>query len=227
MKQLFCLLCILICYFNGSAQTADTIKIGLRPKHFIAPVSLATAGLITQGRMSRHFQQEVRAHYPGFSSKADEYLIYAPGVLSLSLGASGVKGKNNFRDQVILAVLSSLVSQGVTQGLKKLVGYPRPDGSGFDAFPSGHTTMAFTSATLLHEEYGHRSAWYSVGGYAVATASGGLRILNNKHWLSDVLMGAGVGIGATKGTYLVYPWAKNKIKVNKSNRRKSPDLGYN
>lgn len=212
MKKIFCLLSLLFWSINVDAQTVDTVGIGLKARHFIAPVSLGTAGLITQGRMSRHFQQEVRAHYPDFSSKADEFLIYAPGVFSLGLGAAGVKGKNKFKDQVILAILSSIISQGVTQGLKKIVGYPRPDGSGFDAFPSGHTTMAFTSATLLHEEYGHRSVWYSVGGYSVASASGALRVLNNKHWLSDVLMGAGVGIGATKGTYLIYPWAKNKLK---------------
>jgi len=212
MKKIFCLLSLLFWSINVDAQSVDTAGIGLKTRHFIAPVSLGAAGLITQGRMSRHFQQEVRAHYPDFSSKADEFLIYAPGVFSLGLGAAGVKGKNKFKDQIILAILSSVISQGVTQGLKKIIGYPRPDGSGFDAFPSGHTTMAFTSATLLHEEYGHRSVWYSVGGYSVASASGALRVLNNKHWLSDVLMGAGVGIGATKGTYLIYPWAKNKLK---------------
>ncbi len=215
MKYMICLLCCLMCSFQTIAQPEDTIRIELKPRHFIAPVSLATAGLVTQGRMSRHLQQEVVSRYPDFHSKADEYLIYAPGVFSLGLGAAGVKGKNSFKDQIILAVLSSVISQGVTQGLKKIIGYPRPDGSSFDAFPSGHTTMAFTSATLLHEEYGHRSVWYSVGGYSVASASGALRILNNRHWISDVLMGAGVGIGATKGTYLVYPWAKNKVKRKK------------
>lgn len=215
MKLFFCLIWCLIGCFNLSAQSVDSVKIDLKPKYFIAPVSLAVAGLVTQGRMSRHFQQEITTHYPNFHSKADEYLIYAPGVFSLGLGAAGVKGKNKFKDQIIIAVLSSVISQGVTQGLKRIIGYPRPDGSGFDAFPSGHTTMAFTSASLLHEEYGHRSVWYSVGGYGVASASGALRILNNHHWLSDVLMGAGVGIGTTKGVYMVYPWAKNRLKGKK------------
>jgi membrane-associated phospholipid phosphatase len=92
-----------------------------------------------------------------------------------------------------------------------LAKYPRPDNIGYDAFPSGHTTMAFTSATLLHQEYGHRSVWYSVGGYGTAVSVGTLRMLNNRHWLSDVLFGAGVGIGATKAVYYMYPRIKRKI----------------
>jgi membrane-associated phospholipid phosphatase len=202
-------------FVESIAQQIDSVRIDFQVKQAIVPVSLAAAGLITQGRVSRYFQDEVQKAYPAFHSTADEYLIYAPGVFSLALGASGVKGRHPFKEQILLAILSSVASQVVTQGLKKIIAYPRPDGSTYDAFPSGHTTMAFTSATLLHEEYGHRSAWYSVGGYTVASTAGALRILNNRHWVSDVLMGAGVGIGATKGTYLVYPWAKSKLKKRK------------
>ena len=38
------------------------------------------------------------------------------------------------------------------------------------------------------------SPWYAVGGYAVATFTGVMRVLNNRHWISDVLSGAGIGI---------------------------------
>ncbi|WP_373330917.1 hypothetical protein [Salmonirosea aquatica] len=41
---------------------------------------------------------------------------------------------------------------------------------------------------------------------------GTLRILNNRHWLADVLFGAGVGIGATEVVYMGYPWVKRKLK---------------
>lgn len=204
--------CMAVVPLQAQSLQADTVKIDLKVKHTIAPVSLAIAGLVTQGRVSRHFQEDIQRAYPNFHASADDYIIYAPGVLSLGLGAAGVKGKHSFKEQILLAVISSVASQVVTQGLKKIIAYPRPDGTTYDAFPSGHTTMAFTSATLLHEEYGHRSVWYSIGGYSVASTAGALRVLNNRHWVSDVLMGAGVGIGATKGTYLLYPWAKSKWK---------------
>ena len=46
-----------------------------------------------------------------------------------------------------------------------------------------------------------RSPWYSVAGYGVATATGVMRVLNNRHWISDVLSGAGIGIMSTELAY--------------------------
>ena len=183
-----------------------------RIKPFIVPAGLAVSGLLVQGRISRQLERRVESRYPGYRTSADDYLIYAPVGLSLGLSAVGVKGKHRFGEQVLLAVISGLASQGITQTLKRIAKYPRPDGTTNDAFPSGHTTGAFTSATLLHKEYGHRSVWYSVGGYSVATSVGVLRIINNRHWLADVLFGAGVGIGTTEAVYIVYPWVKRKVK---------------
>jgi hypothetical protein len=71
----------------------------------------------------------------------------------------------------------------------------RPDGSTANSWPSGHTATSFVGATILHKEYGlTRSPWYSVAGYGVATATGVMRVLNNRHWISDVMSGAGIGI---------------------------------
>jgi len=197
---------------SQSAARQDSTLWVIKAGDVIPPVSLALAGLITQGKISRHFHEKVRSEYPNFHSKADEFLPYAPGVISLGLASAGVKGKHKLGDQVILALLSNIIAQGVTQSLKRVVKYPRPDQSDYYSFPSGHTTTAFANATILHEEYGQRSVLYSIGGYGTATAVGGLRILNNKHWLADVLMGAGVGIGATKALYISYPWLQRTVR---------------
>ena len=83
------------------------------------------------------------------------------------------------------------------------VGRLRPDGSRYNSFPSGHTATAFMTATMLHQEYGWRSPWFSIGGYTAAAITGVSRICNNRHWLSDVVAGAGIGIGAVHlGYYL-------------------------
>lgn len=195
------------------AQSTDSTKLWvIKPMDVIPPVSLALAGLITQGKISRHLQSNVVKNHPDFHTNIDDYLPYAPGVVSLGLAASGVKGKHKLGDQVILALLSNVIAQGVTQSLKRIVTYPRPNGEDNHSFPSGHTTTAFTNATLLHEEYGQRSVLYSIGGYSTATAVGTMRILNNKHWLADVLMGAGIGIGATKALYISYPWMQRTVR---------------
>jgi membrane-associated phospholipid phosphatase len=195
------------------AQSTDSTKLWVvKPMDVIPPVSLALAGLVTQGKISRQLQNNVIKNHPDFHTNIDDYLPYAPGVVSLGLASSGVKGKHKLGDQVILALLSNVIAQGVTQSLKRIVAYPRPNGEDNHSFPSGHTTTAFTNATLLHEEYGQRSVLYSIGGYSTAAAMGTMRILNNKHWLADVLMGAGIGIGATKALYISYPWMQRTVR---------------
>lgn len=184
----------------------------------IPPVTLGLAGLIVQGKISRHLQERVVSNYPDYRTKVDEFLPYAPGVVSLGLASAGVKGKHKLGDQVILAILSNVIAQGVTQSLKRIVQYPRPNEEDNHSFPSGHATTAFTNATILHEEYGQRSVLYSIGGYGTATTVGAMRVLGNHHWLADVLMGAGIGIGATKVVYISYPWMQQQVRRMKARR---------
>ncbi|WP_229254360.1 phosphatase PAP2 family protein [Dyadobacter sp. NIV53] len=194
------------------AQEQDSTLWVVKPADAIAPVSLALAGLITRGNISRRLQHSVERNYPDFNTTADDYLPFLPAAVSLGLASSGVKGKHKLGDQIILALISNVISQCVTQGLKRVIHYPRPQGERDYAFPSGHSTAAFTNATLLHEEYGERSVYYSIGGYTTASAVGAMRVLNNKHWLADVLMGAGIGIGATKVLYISYPWMQQTVR---------------
>lgn len=88
-------------------------------------------------------------------------------------------------------------------GLKYAVGRLRPDESHHNSFPSGHTATAFMTASMLHMEYGWRSPWYSIGGYSAAALTGVSRILNNRHWMSDVLAGAAIGIGSVHLGYFL------------------------
>ena len=91
----------------------------------------------------------------------------------------------------------------VVNTLKRTTNVERPDGSNHHSFPSGHTATAFMTATMFNKEYGHKSPWIGVGAYGMATATGVMRMANNKHWLSDVLTGAGIGILSTEiGYYL-------------------------
>lgn len=55
----------------------------------------------------------------------------------------------------------------------------------------------FMCATILHKEYGMLSPWYSIGGYTLAGITGITRQLNNRHWIGDVLVGAGIGMIST------------------------------
>ncbi len=174
-------------------------------------------GLATVGNLSQTVQGEVLKRYPhGLDTRADDVLQFVPTVVMLGLGTTGVEGKHRLKDQLILTLLSHGLAQSITQGLKHTVQYSRPDSDENDAFPSGHATMAFTGAALLAHEYGGRSAWYSVGGYGVAASVGAIRVLKKRHWLADVLFGAGVGIGATEGIYALYPWLQRNLFKSKT-----------
>lgn len=104
-------------------------------------------------------------------------------------------------------VLLSLAAAGLTTAaLKKVTGRLRPAEStdpflfkpfsSHDAFPSGHTTMAFALATSLAEEIHNR--WATAALYTAATGTAWSRMNDERHWLSDVLTGAAVGFTAAR-----------------------------
>jgi len=147
---------------------------------------------------------------------ADNYLQYAPAAAVYALNAAGVHGANNFRDRTIIYGISSLIMGTTVYAVKNITKEPRPDGSNDLSFPSGHTATAFASAEFLRQEYKNVSPWYGIAGYAAATVTGYLRLYNNKHWLGDVIAGAGVGIISTKLAYWMYPAIKRKLFKNKN-----------
>ncbi|WP_114757265.1 phosphatase PAP2 family protein [Flavobacterium sp. AG291] len=136
----------------------------------------------------------------------DDFSQYAPMASVYALNAMGVQGKNNFKDRTIVMATSYLIMSGTVLGLKSITKVGRPDGSSNNSFPSGHTATAFAGAEFLWQEYKDKSIWYGVAGYAVATGTGLFRIYNNRHWLTDVAAGAGIGILSTKIAYWIQPY---------------------
>jgi len=145
----------------------------------------------------------------------DNFLQFAPAVAVYGLNLAGVKGKHNFRDRTMIYLLSNMIMGATVYSAKHFSSYTRPDGSNNLSFPSGHTAEAFTSAEFLRQEYKDVSPWYGVAGYAVATATGYLRIYNNRHWLSDVIGGAGIGMASTKIAYWLYPKIQRAVFKDK------------
>jgi membrane-associated phospholipid phosphatase len=108
-----------------------------------------------------------------------------------ALNAVAIKGRNNFRDRAMIYLLSNIMMGITVQSIKKIIKVQRPEGFGTNAFPSGHTATAFAEAEFLRREYKEVSSWYGMAGYAAAATTGILRMYNNKHWLRDVVAGAG------------------------------------
>lgn len=164
-------------------------------------VPVVVAGLIIQGRDKEY--RSLRDEYAlSFHYHYDDYLQYAPAALMVGLKVGGIKGRSSWGRMLVSDAFSAGVMAITVNSLKYSTRVMRPDGSGHNSFPSGHTATAFMTATMLHKEYGDRSPWYSIGGYTVATVTGISRMMNNKHWLSDVMVGAGIGILSTELGYL-------------------------
>lgn len=140
---------------------------------------------------------------PGFHYSYDDYLQYAPAALTLGLKACGYESRSGWGRMIVSDAFSAAIMAGAVNGLKYSVGRLRPDGSRRNSFPSGHTATAFMTATMLHKEYGWRSPWFSIGGYTTAAVTGISRILNNRHWLSDVIAGGAIGIGSVHLGYFI------------------------
>lgn len=140
---------------------------------------------------------------PAFDYSYDDYLQYAPAGVMLGLKISGYEGRSEWGRMLVSDAFSAAIMAGTVNGMKYSIARMRPDGSRRNSFPSGHTATAFLTATMLHKEYGWKDPWLSIGGYTAAAVTGLSRILNNRHWLTDVIAGAGIGIGSVHlGYYL-------------------------
>lgn len=124
----------------------------------------------------------------------DDYVQYVPLAVPLALDICGVKGRHSLGRMAMIEGGSYLLGAGWLHALKMGIGVLRPDGSTYNSFPSGHTFTAFTGAEILRREYGEEYPWVAVAGYAVAAAVGMMRIYNNRHWVGDVLGGAGLAL---------------------------------
>lgn len=164
-------------------------------------------------------REEVKEHIDEKLS-IDDFSQYTPLVSIYALEAFGIKGQNNLKDKAIISATSYLIMGLAVNTLKKVTVSERPDGSSLNSFPSGHTATAFMGAELLHQEYKDVSIWYSISGYAVATGTGLFRMYNNRHWLTDVAAGAGIGILSTKMAYWLYPTVSKIFYNNKSSDKK-------
>jgi membrane-associated phospholipid phosphatase len=210
---------ILICYFGLTSSFAQTDSIFIHKsvsyKTYLIPAGLVAYGLICWGdnglpssRQVFNFRNE---YYQNFNTSVDDYLVFTPSVALIALNAFKIKSKSDLLNQGLLTAKSMALSLSTINILKYSTQVSRPDGSADNSFASGHSAAAFTLAEVLHQEFNDKP-WIYMSGYAVATSVAGIRILNNKHWFSDVLVGAGIGMVATR---LIYATHAHKWKMEK------------
>lgn len=157
-------------------------------------------------------QWQSQSHF-ATNTKVENVLIYSTYVSYFGLDLVGVKARNSFKERLLLSAGSVAVGQGTFQLLKVIIYRDRPDGSDRKSFPSAHTGTAFIGAHLLMKEYGYISPWIGVSAYTAATTVGFLRVTNNKHWFSDLMVGAGLGMLSVELSYLLMPYISKSINM--------------
>ncbi|MCM4161263.1 phosphatase PAP2 family protein [Antarcticibacterium flavum] len=209
------------------STTAQTVKDTTIAKPFggkrvlqkmIVPATLILGGSILSGKdFEKEFQTDVRgAVGENYEFKFGDYARYVPIVQMYTADALGVKSKNHWFDQTKNLALAIVVTDFITFRLKNWIPKKRP-GQVTESFPSAHTSFAFANAGVLYQEFKDTSPFLAYSGFGIAAATGAFRVINNTHWISDVIVGAGIGILVTNLIYLFDPIIKWNPFLKKKN----------
>lgn len=171
-----------------------------------------TLAPLLKGFISVYSRHDFVNNHPSVFKKTDynaaDYAVAgAPLAAAWIMKAAGVKSRSTTRRMFTANAFALGLAAGITQGTKHMTKEVRPDLSDEHSFPSGHTALAYVSATVLSREYDHISPWITVGAYSAATATEMLRMRHNAHWLNDLYMGAGIGVVSTHLGY----WLADRI----------------
>lgn len=215
MKKFITFLLTVFVFLGGFAQQKDTLEYNKRePFKFqkliipTAAIAAGTAVALTEKRADL-VQNPKKIGYLGYF---EDWAIYAPTVANAAFDLGGMKSRTDGANKLAIGAKTSLITLGTVTGLKYLIKKNRPDGTDNRGFPSGHAATVFAGATALSIEYKDNYPWVPYAAYTVAAGVSSLRVVHNKHYWSDVLVGAGLGILSSKLAYWThqYRWKSRK-----------------
>ncbi|MGM9804348.1 MAG: phosphatase PAP2 family protein [Muribaculaceae bacterium] len=201
----------------------DSIEHSYRPtprfrtKDLILPASLIAVGTVAVWEhnlcKAKNYAYE---HLEASHTHADDYLQWAPLAVDIGMAVCGKKSNFSPTEDMLASLTSVAFMYGVGAAMKYTIRERRPyDVNERNSFPSGHVARAFRSAEAMRIRYGN---WWGAGGYALATTVAYLRLRNGKHWVNDVIGGAGLGILSTRVGYWLAPWEKKVLGLEGKRR---------
>ena len=203
---------ILILFGINVSMAQNNCNITPAPKtnypQYIVSGMLISYGIYSLFDKTRQVDHKIRdfsiTKLNGIRNRSDDFTQYIPALSVYALNAFDIKGKHSWQNATIIYAGSMAFVGALVLPTKYTAKRLRPDNSSRNSFPSGHTATAFASAEFLRREYSDVSPLIGIAGYAIATYTGAMRIANNRHWLSDVVTGAGIGILSTTLSYCIY-----------------------
>jgi membrane-associated phospholipid phosphatase len=169
--------------------STDTLKI-VGPAALVAVAAMPVADEIGIAKAQEHWAGSARFFKAG--NVGGGFLVQT-GAAALAYGIGRATGSSRTAAFGGDLLRGQIVSQVIVQAGKFATQRQRPDGSNSHAFPSGHTASAFTTATVLQHHFGWKAG---LPAYVFAAYVGAARMSANKHHVSDVVMGAAIGVAA-------------------------------
>jgi membrane-associated phospholipid phosphatase len=188
------------------AQPVDTSADIRYKTNYTLPIAILGAGLILNNNgIKTDVHTWVRNRWDISNSQLDDYLQHMPSVTMYALDMITKKPVKEVERQTRHLITSQLINLGATHLLKRITKEKRPSG-GSHSFPSGHTSYAFAGAAVLWYTWKDENPWIAWSGYLPATITAVFRMIRDKHWISDVVFGAGLGILSAHMSYGLNLW---------------------
>jgi hypothetical protein len=186
------------------------VQYKLNPKELIVPAGLlAVSAIATRTTKFRDIWPIERPNPKDRLTPFDDIMQYTVAPSLFIFDAIG-KEKHHPVDQFFLTALSYGLTVLPTRYIKGHYISPRPYG-GKNSYPSGHTAVAFVGAHIIYKEFKDTNPWIAYSGYAMGAVVAGARVTHDKHWVSDVMAGAGIAMLSTELAYLAYFPVRNLI----------------
>ncbi|GAB3848708.1 hypothetical protein GCM10028822_12000 [Hymenobacter terrigena] len=206
-------------YANPGGVSSPVNKPFFKSKLFKAvaiPAVMITYGAITaQGDagVNHDARTYVQKQFRPVNTMIDNTVIFLPYLELGAVALAGVESRNDRINTLLIIAKGEAIMLASTFAVKYLANEQRPNQADNLSFPSGHTAQAFLAASIVHTEFRDKSQWYGVGAYTIATSVAALRMINDKHWQSDVVAGAGFGILSAHLAYLSHRnrWGRKSI----------------
>ncbi|MEM4409591.1 MAG: phosphatase PAP2 family protein [Candidatus Caldarchaeum sp.] len=185
----------------------------------VSPLNIALVGLSLQSALvldrsgaDRSVQDEIRGTFGGYEDIGTYggawYTL--SGIVLSSYIVARLKDDPKMIEASKALIEGQILAQLATGALKLSVRRERPDGSNKLSFPSGHASATFALASTLQTFYG---SLVGVPAYAFASYVAISRLSDNRHFLSDVLVGAALGVAAGRGAALAHNRQKSPVTL--------------
>jgi len=197
----------------------DTTRVRPQTLAYATPALLIVSGTIMNKDATKQGVRDwIRRRYDIPKTTIDDILQHAPILMIYGTDLALGQDKSTIGRHTRHLITTQALTLGTMLLSKAIFNNKRPNG-GSHAFPSGHTAYAFASAGVMYHSFKEEHPLIAYSGYVPAIVVGAYRMIKDKHWISDVFVGAGMGLLFSHLTYDIDLWHSrtNRPMDQKSN----------